>query len=221
MCHIFLYSGLLSQPKWGHLKDLHHAIKLCEPALAAVDSPEYMKLGPKQEVSLQPFLIHYRYKGVFEKKCSGTDNLRNYNVKRGHCYFEGHWNFTEYSTFGHFFFIFFFVSTPLLLGNSNNDYNAYFQAHVYSEKSHLEGINLTRSESQTKCAAFLANIDEHKAATVTFRGQAYNLPPWSVSILPDCKNTAYNSAKVWLYLKLFEINVRLQHKSYNGLLLLN
>lgn len=42
--------GLLSEPKWGHLKDLHAAIKLCEPALVAADSPQYIKLGPKQEV---------------------------------------------------------------------------------------------------------------------------------------------------------------------------
>lgn len=44
------YLGLLSEPKWGHLKDLHAAIKLCESALVAVDSPQYIKLGPKQEV---------------------------------------------------------------------------------------------------------------------------------------------------------------------------
>nr|CAB3465799.1 unnamed protein product [Digitaria exilis] len=43
--------GILRQPKWGHLKDLHAAIKLCEPALIAVDgSPQYVKLGPMQEV---------------------------------------------------------------------------------------------------------------------------------------------------------------------------
>lgn len=42
--------GLLSEPKWGHLKDLHAAIRLCEPALVAADSPHYIKLGPKQEV---------------------------------------------------------------------------------------------------------------------------------------------------------------------------
>lgn len=46
-----LCSGILRQPKWGHLKDLHAAIKLCEPALTAVDgSPQYVKLGPMQEV---------------------------------------------------------------------------------------------------------------------------------------------------------------------------
>jgi len=30
-------SGLLNQPKWGHLNELHKAIKLCEPALLSVD----------------------------------------------------------------------------------------------------------------------------------------------------------------------------------------
>ncbi|XP_024986389.1 beta-galactosidase 9 isoform X2 [Cynara cardunculus var. scolymus] len=97
--------GLLHQPKWGHLKDLHAALKLCEPALVAADSAQYIKLGPRQE------------------------------------------------------------------------------AHVY------RGNNST-------CSAFLANIDEHKESSVQFLGQAYTLPPWSVSILPDCRNTAFNTAKV-------------------------
>lgn len=109
--------GLLSQPKWGHLKDLHAAIKLCEPALVAVDLPNYIKLGPNQE------------------------------------------------------------------------------AHVYGGNVH-KGLNLTHSGSESKCSAFLANIDEHKAADVTFLGQVYTLPPWSVSILPDCRKTAFNTAKV-------------------------
>lgn len=108
--------GLLSQPKWGHLKDLHAVIKLCEPALVAVDSPQYIKLGPKQE------------------------------------------------------------------------------AHVYREDVHSSDQNLSFYES--KCSAFLANIDEHKSVMVKFLGRAYTLPPWSVSILPDCKNVAFNTAKV-------------------------
>lgn len=97
--------GLLSQPKWGHLKDLHVAIKLCEPALVAAESSEYIKLGSMQE------------------------------------------------------------------------------AHVY------------RGDTSV-CSAFLANIDEHKTSTVKFLGQSYTLPPWSVSILPDCKNTVFNTAKI-------------------------
>lgn len=46
--------GLLSEPKYGHLKDLHAAIKLCEPALVAADSPQYIKLGFNQEVWSKP-----------------------------------------------------------------------------------------------------------------------------------------------------------------------
>ncbi|XP_019180392.1 PREDICTED: beta-galactosidase 9-like [Ipomoea nil] len=108
--------GLLSQPKWGHLKDLHAAIKLCEPALVSVESPQYISLGPLQE------------------------------------------------------------------------------AHVYSGNTLSNGQNLSLHKST--CSAFLANIDEHHTAKVTFYGQVYTLPPWSVSILPDCRNVAFNTAKV-------------------------
>lgn len=110
--------GLLSQPKWGHLKDLHAAIRLCEAALVASDAAQYLKLGPKQE------------------------------------------------------------------------------AHVYHGNNHIEDHNLTRYTGQGVCSAFLANIDEHRSATVHFLGQAYILPPWSVSILPDCRNVVFNTAKV-------------------------
>lgn len=73
-----------------------------------------------------------------------------------------------------------------------------FQAHVYQENVHREGLNLSLSQISNKCSAFLANIDERKAATVTFRGQTYTLPPWSVSILPDCRSAIFNTAKVSL-----------------------
>ncbi|CAH9066851.1 unnamed protein product [Cuscuta epithymum] len=97
--------GLLRQPKWGHLKDLHRAIKLCEPALVYGD-PAITSLGPYQEAR------------VFNKSNSGT------------------------------------------------------------------------------CAAFLANHDQHSFAKVAFGEMHYHLPPWSISILPDCKNTVYNTARV-------------------------
>jgi len=47
-------SGILRQPKWGHLKDLHKAIKLCEEALTATD-PTITSLGPNIEVISTPF----------------------------------------------------------------------------------------------------------------------------------------------------------------------
>ena len=57
LTRISLYLGLLSQPKWGHLKDLHATIKLCEPALVAADSAQYIKLGSSQEVCSSPLLL--------------------------------------------------------------------------------------------------------------------------------------------------------------------
>lgn len=95
--------GAPRQPKWGHLKDLHKAIKLCEEALLATDP------------------------------------------------------------------------TTISLGNN-------LEAGVYKTSS--------------GCAAFLANVDTKSDATVNFQGNSYHLPAWSVSILPDCKNVVFNTAKI-------------------------
>ncbi|CAA2956742.1 beta-galactosidase-like [Olea europaea subsp. europaea] len=117
--------GLLRQPKWGHLKDLHRAIKLCEPAL----------------ISAHP------------------------------------------------------VVTPL--GNSQ-------EAHVFKSKS--------------GCAAFLANYNQHSFAKVSFGNMHYNLPPWSISILPDCKNTVYNTARVGAQsaqMKMTPVGSQFSWQSYN------
>ena len=57
------------------------------------------------------------------------------------------------------------------------------QAHVF------------KSESGS-CAAFLANYDTSSYANVEYGNNHYDLPPWSISILPDCKNTVYNTARV-------------------------
>lgn len=59
-----------------------------------------------------------------------------------------------------------------------------FQAHVYSAKT-------------GDCAAFLSNYDVKSAAKVLFNDKHYNLPPWSISILSDCKNVVFNTAKVY------------------------
>lgn len=96
--------GLIRQPKYGHLKGLHRAIKLCERALVSAD-PTVISLG----------------------------------------YYE--------------------------------------KAHVFSSKS-------------GGCAAFLSNYNPRSAARVVFNNKHYKLPPWSISILPDCKNVVFNTAKV-------------------------
>ncbi|GAA0142736.1 galactosidase [Lithospermum erythrorhizon] len=96
--------GLIRQPKYGHLKELHKSIKLCEQALVSAD-PTVTSLG-----SLQ-------------------------------------------------------------------------QAHVFSPE-------------KGDCAAFLANYDTKSFAKVLFNNKHYNLPPWSISILPDCRNVVFNTANV-------------------------
>lgn len=49
-------SGLLRQPKYGHLKELHTAIKMCEPALVSSD-PAITTLGSSQEVIPYMYLL--------------------------------------------------------------------------------------------------------------------------------------------------------------------
>lgn len=49
-----------------------------------------------------------------------------------------------------------------------------------------------------KCAAFLVNNDNISNARVCFRNISFELPSMSISILPDCKNEAFNTAKVRL-----------------------
>lgn len=95
--------GLVRQPKWGHLRDVHKAIKMCEETLVSAE-PAVSSLGQNLE------------------------------------------------------------------------------ATVY--------------KSGSQCSAFLANVDTQSDATVTFNGNSYHLPAWSVSILPDCKNVVLNTAKI-------------------------
>ncbi|KAI5320201.1 PREDICTED: beta-galactosidase [Prunus dulcis] len=95
--------GLPREPKWGHLRDLHKAIKSSESALVSAE-PSVTSLGNSQE------------------------------------------------------------------------------AHVFKSKS--------------GCAAFLANYDTKSSAKVSFGNGQYELPPWSISILPDCKTAVYNTARL-------------------------
>ncbi|KAF5935208.1 hypothetical protein HYC85_026337 [Camellia sinensis] len=49
--------------------------------------------------------------------------------------------------------------------------------------------------SKSACAAFLANYDTKSPAKVAFQNTQYDLPPWSISILLDCKIEIFNTAK--------------------------
>ncbi|KAK4432904.1 Beta-galactosidase [Sesamum alatum] len=95
--------GLPNEPKWGHLTDLHKALKQSEPALLA--------------------------------------------------------------------------SYPTVTWPATNQ-----EVHVF--------------KSDSACAAFLANYDTKDWAKLMFQNFPYDLPPWSISILPDCKTEVYNTAKI-------------------------
>ncbi|KAL9407198.1 hypothetical protein Peur_004170 [Populus x canadensis] len=49
------------------------------------------------------------------------------------------------------------------------------------------------NEGGSSC--FLANVDQGSDKTFNFQGINYTVPAWSVSILPDCHNVSYNTAK--------------------------
>ncbi|XP_021286017.1 beta-galactosidase 3-like [Herrania umbratica] len=113
--------GLIRQPKYDHLKELHKAIKSCEKALVTAD-PNVIALG------------------------------------------------------------------------------SYEQAHVFTSKS-------------GGCAAFLSNYNTRSDARVAFNNMHYDLPRWSISILPDCQNVAFNTAKVRIKtsrVQMLPTNVKLQ-----------
>ncbi|KAJ4715231.1 Beta-galactosidase [Melia azedarach] len=98
--------GLLRQPKWGHLKELHAAINSCSKTLLE---------GKQRNFSL----------GLLQ------------------------------------------------------------EAYVFEEE-----------EEDGGCVAFLINNDGRKNANVQFRNMSFQLLPKSISILPDCQNIIFNTAKV-------------------------
>ncbi|XAR51103.1 Beta-galactosidase [Bertholletia excelsa] len=58
------------------------------------------------------------------------------------------------------------------------------------------GVTVTIYATPETSSCFIGNANTTTDATVTFQGSGYSVPAWSVSILPDCKNDAYNTAKV-------------------------
>ncbi|CAN6922538.1 unnamed protein product [Brassica oleracea] len=75
-------------------------------------------------------------------------------------------------------------------------------------------------KSKSSCAAFLSNYNTSSAARVSFGGATYDLPPWSVSILPNCKTEYYNTAKVQvrtpsIQMKMVPTNTQLSWGSYS------
>ncbi|CAN7023713.1 unnamed protein product [Brassica rapa subsp. trilocularis] len=77
------------------------------------------------------------------------------------------------------------LSENMLIGGEHRNFSLgpSLEADVYTSSS-------------GSCAAFLSNSDDKNDKTAVFRNMTYHLPAWSVSILPDCKNEVFNTAKV-------------------------
>ncbi|KAJ9183730.1 hypothetical protein P3X46_007542 [Hevea brasiliensis] len=75
------------------------------------------------------------------------------------------------------------IEETLTHGNiSTIDYHNSVTATIYA------------TEKGSSC--FLGNANSTSDATIDLHGTEYTVPAWSVSILPDCQNVAYNTAKV-------------------------
>ncbi|KAJ8899759.1 hypothetical protein K2173_019459 [Erythroxylum novogranatense] len=70
---------------------------------------------------------------------------------------------------------------------------------VYGERESLDqggGRYITIFSHEGKRSCFLSNPDQNDAHVFDFEGNQYNVPAWSVTILPDCYTEVYNTAKV-------------------------
>ncbi|XP_039126406.1 beta-galactosidase 6-like isoform X3 [Dioscorea cayenensis subsp. rotundata] len=65
--------GIIRQPKWGHLKELHKAIKLCEKALVATD-PTSSFLAPNVEINSQTATLEIKYQNLKHKRANESDH---------------------------------------------------------------------------------------------------------------------------------------------------
>lgn len=57
-------------------------------------------------------------------------------------------------------------------------------------------IQITEYATDEGTSCFFSNVNATTDALVTYLGKDFIVPAWSVSILPDCQEEVYNTAKV-------------------------
>lgn len=57
-------------------------------------------------------------------------------------------------------------------------------------------VKVTSYKKDNTSSCFISNSNSTNDATITYQGRTFTIPAWSVSILPDCQNEVYNTAKV-------------------------
>ncbi|KAK1618342.1 hypothetical protein QYE76_023859 [Lolium multiflorum] len=70
----------------------------------------------------------------------------------------------------------------------------YGQQNETSFDDKVKATKYTLDDGSSAC--FISNSHDNEDLNVTFEGSTYQVPAWSVSVLPDCKTVAYNTAKV-------------------------
>ncbi|KAK7363330.1 hypothetical protein VNO77_05469 [Canavalia gladiata] len=65
-----------------------------------------------------------------------------------------------------------------------------------SETDFGNSVKATVFATNESSSCFLSNSNNTTDVTITFRGKNHIVPAWSVSLLPDCQNEEYNTAKV-------------------------
>lgn len=77
------------------------------------------------------------------------------------------------------------------------DYDAPLDEYgLLNEPKYGHLRDLHKAISSGGCAAFLSNYGPTYSVRVTFQKMQYDLPPWSISILPDCRTAVYNTARI-------------------------
>uniref|UniRef100_A0A0E0ACF9 Beta-galactosidase n=1 Tax=Oryza glumipatula TaxID=40148 RepID=A0A0E0ACF9_9ORYZ len=66
----------------------------------------------------------------------------------------------------------------------------------YVDTNYSDKVTVTKYTLDSTSACFINNRNDNMDVNVTLDGTTHLLPAWSVSILPDCKTVAFNSAKI-------------------------
>uniref|UniRef100_A0A0E0EWS2 beta-galactosidase n=1 Tax=Oryza meridionalis TaxID=40149 RepID=A0A0E0EWS2_9ORYZ len=66
----------------------------------------------------------------------------------------------------------------------------------YIDTNYGDNVKVTKYTLNATSACFINNRFDDRDVNVTLDGTTHFLPAWSVSILPDCKTVAFNSAKI-------------------------
>ncbi|BAH93163.1 Os05g0428100 [Oryza sativa Japonica Group] len=95
-------------------------------------------------------------------------------------------------------------AVALFIARKKGSFVSYYMYHggtnfgrfaaSYVTTSYYDGAPL--DEYDFKCVAFLVNFDQHNTPKVEFRNISLELAPKSISVLSDCRNVVFETAKV-------------------------